>query len=782
MTLQPADEALARLRDVLSGRVQVPADMVPRLVQALVRRAGVEGEQTLGLHIVREPDGRKAAQFIRAGAVLGDRLIPYLLEGLAKHPVLPRGLATVEVLGGMGSLRARDALAEIERGNPHPAIRAAASARRSAIEQAHPARYRLLPRLLEGGLEGPGLRELGDELCACADPELEALLLEHWDHFAEPARGLALEALATRGGERAFTFLQERYLAGSDPDPGGLLRALVEIGRRHPHAVEAGGAAWEEAFRRKGTDPAEGPCLAALLCLNPLPERIPLYRSMLSSDLEDVRVAALDALAEVGDAEAAEAVRARLEGASTPLERARALRTLARLDGGKTLEHWASDPDPERRLAAAEASLDAGRPDLWARLVGDPDPRVAVAASEKLEQLGGAVPVEHLERAVAHCRVPFVFQRVCQALGLRGDTESAPALIACLDGEPWRVAPAAQALKALRARGELRWALLPERARQDLARALHALPLDPPVVQLVGVLVQELPAEVLEGLRDRLRDLADPRARSRPSVAQAVYLALVGRLNALRVRERVCREVEEILERLERGGVARPDELQTLVRLWVRPDVEIPEALGRRVEERLRAVAEDRGAHIVCRREAILGLGRRGSPACLPLLVRLRAHPTEAISAAARQAVEEIARRHPAADPSVGLEAGEGAGPTVLVVEDEARVRTLYQRYLLQKGFQALGAADGLQALEILEQVPVDVLVLDLEMPRLDGFALLQALGPRRPRVLVVTAHGDRGTVARALRAGIDDLLVKPVDLERLVERVMRLVARRSPQ
>ncbi len=779
MTLQPADEALARLQDVLSGRVQVPADMVPRLVQALVRRAGAEGEQALGLHIVREPDGRKAAQLIRAGAVLGDRLIPYLLEGLAKHPVLPRGLATVEVLGGMGSLRARDALAEIERANPHPAIRAAASARRSAIEQAHPARYRLLPRLLERGLEGPALRELGDELRACTDPELEGLLLEHWEHVPEPARALALEALAARGGERAFAFLQERYLAGADPDPEEVLRALVEIGRRHPRAVEAGAAAWEQAFRQKAADPAEGPCVAALLCLNPSAERIPLYRSMLDSALEDVRLAALDALAEVGDAGAAEAIRARLEKACTPLERARALRALARADGGSTLERWASDPDPERRLAAAEASLDAGRPDLWERLVGDPDPRVAVAASDKLDRAGGgAVPVEHLERALLNCRVPLVFQRVCQALGLRGDTESAPALIACLGREPWRVPPAAQALKALRARGELRWALLPERAREDLARALRTLPLDPPVVQLVGVLVQELPADVLEGLRERLRALADPRARSRPSVGQAVYLAVVGRLNALRVRERVCREVEGILERLERGPGARPDELQALVRLWVRPDVELPEDLCRRVEERLRAVAEDRGAHIVCRREAILGLGRRGSPACLPLLVRLRAHPTEAISAAARQAVEEIARRHPAADPSAAFEGGEGAGPTVLVAEDEARVRTLYQRYLLQKGFQALGAADGLQALEILEQVPVDVLVLDLEMPRLDGFALLQALGPRRPRVLVVTAHGDRGTVTRALRAGIDDLLVKPVDLERLVERVMRLVAR----
>ncbi len=779
MTLHSADEALARLQDVLSGRAQVPADMVPRLVQALVRRAGTEGEQALGLHIVREPDGRKAAQLIRAGAVMGDRLIPYLLEGLAKHPVLPRGLATVEVLGGMGSLRARDALAEIERGNPHPAIRAAASARRSAIEQAHPARYRLLPRLLEGGLEGPALRALGDELRACTDPELEELLLEHWEHFPAPARALALEALAARGGDRAFAFLQERYLAGTDPDPEGILRALVEIGRRHPRAVEAGGAAWEEAFRRKGADPAEGPCLAALLCLNPSPERTPLYRSMLDSDLEDVRVAALDALAEVGDAEAAEAIRARLEEASTPLERARALRALARVDGGRILEEWASDPDPERRLAAAEASLDAGRPDLWERLVGDPDPRVAVAASEKLDRSGeGAVPVEHLERALSNCRVPFVFQRVCQALGLRGDTESAPALIACLGREPWRVAPAAQALKALRARGELRWAVLPESARQELARALQALPLDPPVVQLIGVLVQELPAEVLEGLRDRLREAAGPRARSRPSAGQAVYLAVVGRLNVLRVREQVCREIEGIAERLEKGRVTRPDEIQRLVRLWVRPDVEIPEDLSRRVEERLRAVAEDRGAHIVCRREAVLGLGRRGSPACLPLLVRLRAHPTDAISAAARQAVEEIARRHPAADPSAAFEEGEGTGPTVLVVEDEARVRTLYQRYLLQKGFQALGAADGLQALELLEQVPVDVLVLDLEMPRLDGFDLLQALGPRRPRVLVVTAHGDRGTVTRALRAGIDDLLVKPVDLERLVERVMRLVAR----
>ncbi|RMG93625.1 MAG: response regulator [Candidatus Dadabacteria bacterium] len=189
-------------------------------------------------------------------------------------------------------------------------------------------------------------------------------------------------------------------------------------------------------------------------------------------------------------------------------------------------------------------------------------------------------------------------------------------------------------------------------------------------------------------------------------------------------------------------------------------------------------MASDRGAHVGARVEAVRALGLRGSAACIPTLVPLCRSSAPALADAARKALGEVSRRHPGAETvSSGAETG---GPCVLVVEDEAAVRDVYCRYLLEKGFSPLPAADGLQALSLLERVPVDLVLLDLQLPRLDGFGVLEALARsrRRPPVIVVTAHGDRATVLRTARFGVEAVLVKPVSLEALVERIGRILAR----
>jgi len=114
----------------------------------------------------------------------------------------------------------------------------------------------------------------------------------------------------------------------------------------------------------------------------------------------------------------------------------------------------------------------------------------------------------------------------------------------------------------------------------------------------------------------------------------------------------------------------------------------------------------------------------------------------------------------------------------VLVVDDEEDVCEAVSALLQELGVRDVGVArDGEEALAALERTPWDVMLLDLLMPRLDGFGVLTALREGRSsirpgRIVVMSAH-VRGTAASALRTlGADDLLVKPIELEDLAARI----------
>ncbi len=769
-------EALRRLEDLLAGRVRVPAEALDRLLAALIQRAGPEGLQAVGLHLVREPDPRRAALLIDSlPPSLVEPLIPYLVEGVVKSPTLPRGLATVRALGGLGSPAAHRALTDIEAKVPHPALRAAAAARRAEIETAHPARYVWLPRLVAGG-EVEAAEEIRRGLREAPDPDLETLLLAVWPQLEGPARQVALDVLAERGTEVSYRALREAWRPEAR-DGGAILGALAGIVGRHPALAQADRAFWARALEGALDDPAVGGALAALACAGTQPPDARLLGRMLASSVEAVRRRAEECLVRWPAAELAEPLRALLPRVGEA-EAVRVLQALEKQDAGRTLEEWASDPDPGRRTAAARAALACGRDDLWGRLLADSDPRVALASASAL---GEAEPrtLLAIEGALAASPVPLVVKTLCEYLAEHGDASSGDALAGCLVREPWRAAPAARALGRLRQRGVLSWEFLSDGAREAVGRAAADLPLEGPALALWGALIEDLPVEVLQTLRDRLQAATQGETRARPkaTLLQAVYLAVVGRLQVLRTAERCREEAEALLAKLETGRI-RSDQVGALARCWVRPDVTFPEDLSARVEAFLLGVAEDRHAHVGARVEAVRALGCRGSARCIPALVRLRRNPLTALADTAREALAEVARRNPAAE--VVSPAGDEGGPTVLLVEDEASVRDVYARYLLEKGFSPLSAGDGLQALDLVEKLPVDLVVLDLELPRLDGFGVLEALARRRrrPPVVVVTAHGDRATVLRAVRLGADDVVVKPVDLEALVERIGRLLAR----
>lgn len=116
----------------------------------------------------------------------------------------------------------------------------------------------------------------------------------------------------------------------------------------------------------------------------------------------------------------------------------------------------------------------------------------------------------------------------------------------------------------------------------------------------------------------------------------------------------------------------------------------------------------------------------------------------------------------------------------ILVAEDDKGTRRLMQDTLADAGYEPVLAADGQEALNVLTQRHVDLMVLDVMMPRLDGFALLSGLrqaGSQLP-VLVLTAKEAMADKKQGLRLGADDYMTKPADEEELLLRIGALLRR----
>jgi DNA-binding response OmpR family regulator len=116
----------------------------------------------------------------------------------------------------------------------------------------------------------------------------------------------------------------------------------------------------------------------------------------------------------------------------------------------------------------------------------------------------------------------------------------------------------------------------------------------------------------------------------------------------------------------------------------------------------------------------------------------------------------------------------------ILVVEDNANTRRLMEAVLTQHGYQPILAADGVEALEILDKKHVDLILLDIMMPRMDGYEFTQTLresGCDLP-ILMVTAREKPADKHRGFQIGTDDYMVKPVDEEEMILRIAALLRR----
>jgi len=124
----------------------------------------------------------------------------------------------------------------------------------------------------------------------------------------------------------------------------------------------------------------------------------------------------------------------------------------------------------------------------------------------------------------------------------------------------------------------------------------------------------------------------------------------------------------------------------------------------------------------------------------------------------------------------------QSAGMRVLVVDDSERLRQSLAAGLRSQGMAVETAADGVEALALLDSLPFDVIVLDLVMPRMDGVRVLRELKPRRskPRILVLSARDLVADRVEALDLGADDYLLKPFAFEEVRARIQALARRRT--
>jgi DNA-binding NtrC family response regulator len=109
--------------------------------------------------------------------------------------------------------------------------------------------------------------------------------------------------------------------------------------------------------------------------------------------------------------------------------------------------------------------------------------------------------------------------------------------------------------------------------------------------------------------------------------------------------------------------------------------------------------------------------------------------------------------------------------PTVLIVDDEKNIRATLARGLRLSGYRTEEAGNGVEALRILDDGGIDLVVLDVQMPEMDGLELLGAMRDRRSSVpaIVLTAHGSIERAVHAVKLGAYDFIEKPPSIERIL-------------
>ncbi len=117
----------------------------------------------------------------------------------------------------------------------------------------------------------------------------------------------------------------------------------------------------------------------------------------------------------------------------------------------------------------------------------------------------------------------------------------------------------------------------------------------------------------------------------------------------------------------------------------------------------------------------------------------------------------------------------------ILFVDDEEPIRELVRFYIEKEGFTMLEAGNGVEALEVFENDYVDLAIVDVMMPKMDGWELVKEMkGIRDVPVIMLTAMGESKDKLKGFDLGVDDYVVKPFDPDELMARVRTILKRYS--
>ncbi|MCM3390685.1 response regulator transcription factor (plasmid) [Ureibacillus chungkukjangi] len=118
---------------------------------------------------------------------------------------------------------------------------------------------------------------------------------------------------------------------------------------------------------------------------------------------------------------------------------------------------------------------------------------------------------------------------------------------------------------------------------------------------------------------------------------------------------------------------------------------------------------------------------------------------------------------------------------TILLVDDEQRMLDLVELFLSPHGYKCIKETSGIEALQTLKKEPVDLVLLDVMMPGMDGWEVCEAIREFSSiPIIMLTARMEKGDLVKGLNMGADDYITKPFDERELIARVNALLRRTS--
>ena len=116
----------------------------------------------------------------------------------------------------------------------------------------------------------------------------------------------------------------------------------------------------------------------------------------------------------------------------------------------------------------------------------------------------------------------------------------------------------------------------------------------------------------------------------------------------------------------------------------------------------------------------------------------------------------------------------------ILIVDDEAKIREMIEKYARHEGFETAQASDGMEAVEMCENNSYDLIVMDIMMPNLDGFSAVKEIRQfnQAVPVIMLSALGEEYDRIHGFDIGVDDYVVKPFSSKELMMRIHAILKR----